>query len=134
MTPFGIRKKLKGLVGKTDGPPEIVRHRLTFVLPNGKEQTVEAEERYTLAMASQFLPAPIATACPDGQCGQCVVEILDGSGIAEPSDSEKGVIEKWHKKYDPKKRLACHARVDGPGGKVKVFALFDYESIRGTDE
>lgn len=133
MTPFGIRKKLRGLVGRGGGKtPEVVRHAVTFVLPDGLEHTVQAEERYTLAMASQFLPAPIATACPDGQCGHCVVEILDGSGIAEPTDSERKVIEKVHKRYDPKKRLACHARIDGPGARVKVFSLFDYDSVRGT--
>lgn len=132
MTPFGIRKKLKSLVGGGASGSEVVRHDITFVLPDGSEKTVQAEDRYTLAMASQFLPAPIATGCPDGQCGQCVVEVLDGRGIAPPTDSERSVIDKWHKNAPPTKRLACHARISGPGSRVKVFALFDYESVRGT--
>ncbi len=133
MTPFGIRKKLRGIVGRADGRAEIVRYDITFVLPDGTEQTVKAEERYTLAMASQFLPAPIATGCPDGQCGNCIVEVIDGRGIAAATDSERKVFEKWHKEFDGSKRLACHARVEGAGAKVRVFELFDYESVRGTD-
>lgn len=133
MTPFSIRKRLKGLVNKGDAP-EIVRHSVSFVLPDGTEQTVQAEERYTLAMASQFLPSPIATGCPDGQCGQCVVDVVDGRGIAPETESEKKVLAKWHPGKSEGKRLACHARVDGPGAKVKVFELFDYDSVRGTDE
>ncbi|RME26471.1 MAG: hypothetical protein D6798_06630 [Deltaproteobacteria bacterium] len=133
MTPFGIRKKLKGLVGRGGGRTDIVRYDITFVLPDGTEQTVQAEERYTLAMASQFLPAPIATGCPDGQCGGCVVDVLDDRGLAPASDSERKVFEKWHKHYDGSRRLACHARITGPGAKVRVRELFDYDSIRGTD-
>lgn len=132
MTPFGIRKRLKGLVGQGQAP-QVTRFPLVFVLPDGTEQTVQAEARYTLTMASQFLPSPIATGCPDGQCGQCVVEVLDGTGLAAPSDSERKVTDKWHKTPDPKRRLACHARVEGPGAKVRVFALFDYDTVRGTD-
>ena len=132
MSRFGIRKRLKGLVGKGD-EPNIVRHQVTFLLPDGNEHVVQAEERYTLAMASQFLPSPIATACPDGQCGQCVVQVLDATGIAPPSDAERAVMDKWHKEPDPQRRLACHARVDGSGAKVRVFQLFDYDSIRGTE-
>ena len=132
MSRFGIRKRIKGLVGMGQ-TPTIVRHELTFVLPDGREHVVQAEDRYTLAMASQFLPSPIATGCPDGHCGKCVVEVLDARGIAAPSDSERKVLDKWHKQPDPKRRLACHARVEGSGGRVRVFELFDYDTVRGTD-
>ncbi len=131
MTPFGIRKRLKSLMGDS-GKPDVVTHDLVFVLPDGREQKVSTEARYTLAMASQFLPSPIATGCPDGQCGQCVVEVLDGTGIAAISDSERKVMDKWHKTPDPKRRLACHARVEGSGARVRVFSLFDYASVRGS--
>lgn len=132
MTPFGIRKRLKGLVGKGDAP-EITRYPVTFVLPDGSEHTVQAEERYTLAMASQFLPSPIATACPDGQCGKCGVEVLDGRGLAAPADGERKVLEKAGLGDRPDRRLACHARIEGGGARVRVFALFDYDSVRGTE-
>ncbi len=131
MTPFGIRKRLKGLMGDA-AKPDVTSYELVFVLPDGSEQKVKTEARYTLAMASQFLPSPIATGCPDGQCGQCVVEVLDGTGIAAISDSERKVMDKWHKTPDPKRRLACHARVEGSGARVRVFSLFDYDSVRGT--
>ncbi len=131
MTPFGIRKRIKALMG--DSPKaQASTHELVFVLPDGSERTVQAEARYTLAMASQFLPSPIATGCPDGQCGQCVVEVLDARGLAPVSEAERKTMDKWHKTPDPKRRLACHARVDGPGARVRVFQLFDYESVRGT--
>ena len=59
MSRFGIRKRIKSALGK--GPPEIIRHKVTYVLPDGTEQVVEAEEGYDLLMASQALPAPIST-------------------------------------------------------------------------
>jgi hypothetical protein len=58
--------------------------------------------------------------------------VLDGTGIAAISDSERKVMDKWHKTPDPKRRLACHARVEGSGARVRVFSLFDYASVRGS--
>lgn len=133
MTPFGIRKKLKSLVGR-DQQPAIVRYPLTFVLPDGSEHRVEAEEHYTLVMASQTLPAPINTGCPDGACGKCRVEAHDGTGLSPRKDAERKVIARWMKDATPNTRLACHARVAGPGARVEVFDLFDFKSVQGDLE
>ena len=133
MTRFGIRKKLKGLVGR-DHQATIVHFPLTFVLPDGSEHRVEAEEHYTLVMASQSLPAPINTGCPDGACGKCRVEARSGAGLSAMKDSERDVIAKWVKDAGPNTRLACHARVVGAGAKVEVFDLFDFRSVQGDPD
>ncbi|MFN7146128.1 MAG: 2Fe-2S iron-sulfur cluster-binding protein, partial [Myxococcota bacterium] len=95
MTPWGLRKRIKSLVG-VGAPPADEQLSLTIVLPNGREHPVGAEPRYTLVMASQTLETPIATGCPDGGCGGCTVEVLDGSGLAPPSAAEQKLLdEKW---------------------------------------
>ena len=72
MSRFGIRKKLKGLVDGDRGKRQIVTHSITFVLPDGAEKVLEAEDRYNVLMASEMLPSPISTGrraggpCPDG--------------------------------------------------------------------
>lgn len=132
MTPWGIRKRIKGALGRPGGGPvDIVQHPVTYVLPDGSEQVIQAEERYTLAMASQFLPSPIDTPCPDGQCGQCVVDVLVDQGLEAAGDNETEVMQKWHKVDPGEKRLACHCRVTGPGAKVQVHRLFDFEAVKG---
>jgi len=151
MSRFGLRKRIKNALGK--GPPEIVRHAVTYVLPDGTEQRVEAEEGYDLLMASQELPAPISTGrraggpCPDGGCGLCRVEIIDGTGLSAQKDKERATIEA-HVRGEPhegrdrepgppaneRTRLACHTRINGGGGRIQVPELFDYESIRGDPD
>ena len=154
MTPFGIRKRVKRILGLGAGPSEeIVRHRVTFVLPDGSEETIEAEDRYNLLMASQALPAPIANGrraggpCPDGACDLCRVEILDATGISPRTDFEVKVMQdgtagtehegrprKPHPAFGDSTRLACHARVVGSGGRVKVRALVDFDALQGEDD
>jgi len=151
MSRFGIRKRIKSAIGK--GPPEIIRHPVTYVLPDGTEQVVHAEEGYNLLMASQDLPAPISTGrraggpCPDGGCGLCRVEIIDGTGLSAQKDMERATIAA-HVKGEPHEgrdrepgppandltRLACHTRINGGGGRVKVLELFDYDSIKGDPD
>jgi ferredoxin len=131
MTPWGIRKKIKSLVGGGGASAQDEQLSLAIVLPNGKEHTVQAEPRYTLVMASQTLETPIATGCPDGGCGGCAVEVLDPSGIAQPSAAEQTLLdEKWREK--PNVRLACHARVVGSGGRIKALSVWSMDNTRGT--
>lgn len=132
MTPWGIRKKIKSLVGGgAAGAAQDEQLSLTIVLPDGKEHTVSAEPRYTLVMASQTLETPIATGCPDGACGGCTVEVLDPAGIGQPSAAEQQLLdEKWKDK--PNFRLACHARVVGNGGRIKAMSVWSMDTTRGT--
>jgi ferredoxin len=149
MTPFGLRKKLQRLMGD-GGPPQIVTHSVTYVLPDGSERTLEAEEGYNLLMASQMLPSPIGTgrraggACPDGKCGSCRVEILDATGLSSLQDFETQVMadhtagsphegrpREAAPAPGPNTRLACQTRILASGGRVQVAELVDFESLRG---
>ena len=151
MSRFGIRNRLKKLID--GGPTEIVRHPVTYLLPNGTSQVVRAEEGYNLLMASQDLPAPISTGrraggpCPDGGCGLCRVEVVDQTGLSGMTDREMSTIEA-HVKGEPHEgrdrepgapayeltRLSCYCRFNGPGGRVRVLELFDYDSIAGDPD
>ena len=153
MTPFGIRKKLRGLVGLGKPTVDIVRYPVTFILPDGIEKVVDTEERYDLLMTSQWLPAPISTGrragspCPDGACGFCRVEALDQTGLSPISDSEIEVMDAHTRGEShegrpreaaptrgPNTRLACHCRVIGPGARIQVDELVDYEALKGDPD
>ena len=153
MSRFGIRKRLRGRLGLGPTGREIVRYRITYILPDGSEQEVEAEERYSVLMASQALPAPISTGrraggtCPDGLCAQCRIDVVDASGLSPMTDAERTSMQmladgKPHEGRSREKgppitdtaRLACHAKIVGDGARVKVAALFDHDSVRGDPE
>ena len=134
MSRFGIRKRLKGMIGGgVSRAPQIVQCEVTFVLPDGSEHSVIAEEHYTLVMASQALPSPIQTGCPDGGCGTCRVEVLSDLGLSPMGDAEREVIEK-NVKEEGAIRLGCHTKIRGSGAKIRVFELFDFASVLGNDE
>ena len=148
MSRFGLRKRLKKALAKE--PAEIIRYPVTYVLPDGTERNVEAEEGYSLLMASQALPAPISTGrraggtCPDGGCGMCRVDVLEHGGLSAMTERETSSLEAQvrgdpHEGRDrtpgeptkPTTRLACYVRINGPGGRVQVPALVDYDALRG---
>jgi hypothetical protein len=72
------------------------------------------------------------------------VEVLDGTGLSAQKDKEQATITA-HVNGEPHEgrerepgppandltRLACHTRINGPGGRVNVIELFDYDSIKG---
>lgn len=128
MTPWGIRNKIKNALGQgTTARPE--RLSLTMLLPDGTAHEVKAEARYTLVMASQSLETPIATGCPDGHCGECAVDVLDERGLAAPTEAEAKLIRE---KAKPGQRLACHARVEGNGARVRITSVWSIEQTLGT--
>lgn len=148
MTPFGIRKRIASLLGGKAS--EIVRHKVTFVLPEGTERTIEVEEHYSLLMAADANGITISTGrraggtCPDGHCATCRVEILDPAGLSPMSEAEKkslddAVAGRPHEGRErppappvtPTTRLGCHTKIRGPGARIKILELFDEESIRG---
>ena len=150
MSRFGIRKRLRSALGVGKRRAEIIRYPVTYVLPDGTEQVVEAEEHYSLLMASQALPSPIGTGrraggtCPDGGCALCRIEVIDESGLSPMTDFEMASMRaladgKPHEGRNrdpgpeptPTSRLACHAKILGPGARIQVLELFDYESVRG---
>ena len=128
MTPWGIRNRIKSaLGGKKTSTDE--RFTLTMVLPDGAAHGVFAEERYTLVMASQSLGTPIATGCPDGGCGTCVVDVLDERGLAPPTTAEAKLLRD---KAKPGQRLACHARIIGSGARVRITSVWSIDQTLGT--
>jgi len=152
MSRFGIRKKLKKLAG-VEQRPEIVRYSVTYVLPDGSERVVQAEEGYTLLMAADAVGMTISTGrraggtCPDGHCALCRVEILDATGLNELTDPEQKVMDDLaagtpHEGRDrepgpsptPSSRLGCWTKIQASGARVQVMALFDPDSIAGEEE
>ena len=129
MSRFGIRRRLKRALGRGRSDDERLSVRLR--LPDGSEREVEAEPRYTLVMASQTLRTPIDTACPDGHCGLCVVDVLEAppGSLSEVSDAERSAYREGHSAELPdSERLACHARVEGSGAFIGVRRVWTLES------
>ena len=130
MTPWGIRKKIKAALVGSSGPTATEKLSLTMTLPSGRSHTIDCEPGYTLAMASQILETPIATSCPDGGCGGCVVDVVEGTGLRAATAAEQKLLDE--KKYGPNTRLACHAKVDGSGASIRVRTVWTMDSIKGT--
>lgn len=130
MTPWGIRNRIKSVLGRGPSAKPDERVALTLILPEGRESKVQCEPGYTLVMASQSLETPIATHCPDGHCGECRVEVVDATGLKEPSSAESRLIQE--KGYAATTRLACHAKVAGSGARVKVRNVWTMDSVKGT--
>ena len=151
MSRFGLRNKIKKMLGVRE-KPTISYYAITYVLPDGSEQTVEAEERYSVLMASQSLPSSIGTGrraggqCPDGRCGLCHVEVDNMQGLSIIDDFERKSLADYvagtpheGREREPGKpitentRLACQVRIIGDGGRVIVPSVVDYDALRGDD-
>ena len=134
MTPFGIRKKLKKLLGLEQTPPpkapQRPRYTVTFVLPKGDTYEVEAKEGDSLVLASGRGAYPIATGCSDGSCATCRVEILDGHDHLSQSD-EYEEKTKQENEVDAKYRLGCQAAVLGPDIRVRMINILGEELVEG---
>ena len=136
MSRFHIRRRLKGMISGRSERQEDPVWSVELELPDGRTERVRAEHRYTLVMASQTLDTPIATACPDGGCGLCRVDILSGEGeLSEVLDAElEGFRQGQGRDPEPGERLACHARVEGDGVRVKVHEVWTLEEQLGVEE
>jgi ferredoxin len=124
MTPFGIRKKIKKLMGFDQGPkasssPPRPKYSVTFVLPDGEEFQAEAREGDSLVMASGRSAYPISTGCMDSSCGTCEVIVLDGADQISPEGSRESDT-KISNEINPLHRLGCQTAVLGTGVKVKI--------------
>lgn len=130
MSRLGVRRRLREWL---EGPSEEPRYTVGFVLPDGAEREAEALARYTLVMASQALETPIATGCPDGTCGGCVVDLLSAEGLAPALPAEVAAFRTAQQRGPTaEERLACHARVAGPGARVRVRKVWTLEDQRGV--
>ena len=125
MTPFGIRKKLKKLLGFDNGPkassnPPRPKYAVTFVLPDGQEYQEDAREGDSLVLASGRSENPISTGCMDSSCGTCEVIVLEGNDNLSPITS-KETATKEANNIPPEHRLGCQTAVLGEGVKVKII-------------
>ncbi|MCB9777131.1 MAG: (2Fe-2S)-binding protein [Alphaproteobacteria bacterium] len=127
MTPFGIRKKLKSLLGggappAPDAPPR-PSWDVKVTAPDGSEYTVKGKEDETLVAVTGRGAYPIMTGCAEGDCGTCRVEVITGMGsLSVETDREQRVKEA--NKVDPALRLGCQVRINGPGVHLRVFDPF----------
>ena len=132
MTPFGIRKKLKALLGwgepiKTS-TPSIPRYSVSFVLPNGSDYQVEAKEGDSLVLASGRGPYPISTGCSDGSCGTCCIEVLEGADQLTPADSHEEETKK-NNGVAENLRLGCQTAILGAGIKVRIINVLGEDLV-----
>ena len=131
MTPFGIRKRLKKLLGlEAPAPrpkaPPAPRYEVVFQLPDNTSYTAKGKSGDTLSRISGRGPRPLATGCADTTCASCSVEILGGhSVVTEPSEHE--LLTKAANQIPDERRLACATAITGEGVVVKVFALLGEE-------
>ncbi len=123
MTPFGIRKKLKKLLGLEKAPPapaaQVPRYTVAFEVYDGTNYTVKAKHQDTLVMASGRGPVPIATGCADNTCGTCRVEVLAGGDLLTPETETERKL-KADNGIDAALRLGCQVAILGEGVKVKI--------------
>ncbi len=131
MTPFGIRKRLKKLLGLDSSSsrppaPAVPRHTVRFELPDGTSYEAKGKPGDTLSRISGRGPRPLATGCADTTCGTCAVEVLDGlDQVTAPSDHE--IQTKAANGVPDDRRLACATAITGEGVVVKVFAILGDE-------
>ncbi len=127
MTPFGIRKKLKSLLGggSAKGPEPEARPSwdVKILAPDGSEYTVKGKENETLVTVSGRGAYPIMTGCAEGDCGTCKVEVLAGAGSISV-EQDKETRTKEDNKVEADWRLGCQARLTGPGLSIRVIDPF----------
>ena len=132
MTPFGIRKRIKKLLGleATTMPkaPERPKYSVTFVLPSGEGYQVDAKEGDSLVLASGRGAYPIATGCSDGSCATCRVEVLAGSENLSQSD-EFEERTKSNNDVQADYRLGCQAAVLGSGVRIRMINVLGEELV-----
>lgn len=131
MTPFGIRKRLKKLLGlgassPPPSKPRAPRFAVRFVLPDGTEHEAKGKAGDPIARVSGRGPRPLATGCADTSCGTCAVEILEGADQVTPVSDHEAATRKANGIGDDL-RLACTAAILGPGVVVGVRTVLGEE-------
>jgi ferredoxin len=126
-SPFGIRRRIKRLLGMEEKPaaasePEPEKITLQVVGPKGDEQSVTTYAGSTILGASGQLRHPIASGCSDSTCGTCHVVILEGAeNLSEPTSREKGTLK--DNGHPAGQRLSCRTEVLKGTVKVQAFEL-----------
>ena len=139
MTPFGIRRRIKSLIGggqksrSTPARPERPRYKVTFDLPNnGESFEVEGEEGDSFVYFSSNSAYPIDTGCNDSTCGTCRVEVLAGAENMSPmSDHEANTLKENN--IPDNYRLGCMVGPTGDGVHVRIENVFGMEPAFSED-
>ncbi len=125
-TPFGIRRRLKRILGIKAGAGPVIQETpsitLVVVGPDGTEQTIKADVGSTVISASGKMKRPVASGCSDSTCGTCHVEILEGAeGLAEQVARERVTLKQAG--FPATQRLGCRAEILSGRVKVRAFEL-----------
>jgi len=134
MTPFGIRKKIKSLLGLNSGSssapqaPERERFEVTFDCPDGSSYTATAKDGDSLVLTAGRGPQPISTGCTDGTCGTCRIDVLTGAESLTVADSHE-LKTKADVGVPESQRLGCHTGVIGPGVRIHITNILGEELI-----
>lgn len=132
MTPFGIRKRLKRLLGLEASAkpakkrPEVPRFEVRFELPDGTSYEAKGKAGDPIARISGRGPRPLSTGCADTSCGTCAIEIIAGEGQITPESDHEARTRKANGVPDGR-RLACATAITGPGVVVQVFSVLGDE-------
>lgn len=125
-TPFGIRRRLKRLLGipldpDSAGAAEAVKVALTVVSAKG-EQVTEGVPESTLLALSGRMKNPISSGCSDSSCGTCRVEVMEGAECLTAQDArERGTLKE--NGYAASMRLACRAELVSGAARVRAFEV-----------
>ncbi len=132
MTPFGIRKRLKALLGLDAAPapqaPARPTYEVTFECPDGSDYTTTAKEGDSLLLASGRGAQPISSGCTDGTCGTCRVDVLAGADSMSPAGDHEAKT-KSDVGVPAEQRLGCHTGIHGPGVRVRIINILGEEPI-----
>jgi ferredoxin len=132
MTPFGIRKRIKSLLGfgtTTKAPTQSrPKYSVTFELPSGETYQVDAKEGDSLVLASGRGAYPISTGCSDCTCATCRVVVIEGHDqLSSPSTQETQT--KAENDVSDDLRLGCQTAVLGEGIHVKIINVLGEELV-----
>ncbi|MFT5583823.1 MAG: ferredoxin [Cognaticolwellia sp.] len=131
MTPFGIRKRLKRLLGldpsesNEDARPP-AREKVTLILVDekGEEQTYQGGSGDTPLFISGNMAKPIGSGCNDSSCATCRVEILEGHENVSPQGP--GETETLlANAFDENLRLACRMEILQGSVKVRAYEFLE---------
>ena len=132
MTRFGIRKKLRRMFGSntTQAEPTVSRpvFEVAFECPDGSSYVASAKEGDSLVLTAGRGIQPISSACTDGTCGTCRVDVLDGTeALTVASEHEEKT--KADVGIPNQQRLGCHTGVIGPGVRVRITNVLGEELV-----
>lgn len=125
-TPFGIRRRIKAMLGMGEQAKDVSAARekvgIKVVGPNGAEQEGTAYAGSTILAASGNLRRPIASGCAQGDCGTCRVEVLEGAeNLTESNPRERATLKANN--HPETYRLACRTEIVKGECKVRAFEL-----------